>query len=149
MANKLLVLDKDGNIVHVEEFEKMLMVTDNKVGMMGNIDQKSMIGMLAMLVGDIAETYLDMEESIDTYLMACVIGANVASLSLGFIVDGLDGIEDDVKAELEGIAMEIIGAAKKASDISSVFTANTPNELSKMIGSKLMDELDEYEEGNN
>ena len=142
-------MDDDGNIVHVEEFEKMLMVTDNKVGMMGNIDQKSMLGMLAMLVGDIAEAYLDMEESLDTYLMACVIGANVASLSLGFIVDELDDIEDDVKAKLEGIAMEIIDAARRASNISNVFTTSTPSELSKMIGSKLMDELDEYEERNN
>ena len=149
MANKLIVLDDDGGIVHAGEFEKMLVVTDNKVGMMGDINQKSMTSMLVMLVNDIAETYLGTEESLDTCLLACVVGANVASLSLGFAIEELDGIGDDVKAKLENVAMEIIGAAKKASALSDVFLASTPSELSEMIGSKLMDELDEYEEKDN
>lgn len=144
----MIIIDEN-QIVHVGEFEKLLMVTDETVGMTGSIDQKCMITMMCMLASDIAETYLgEEEESLETCLMACVIGANVASLSLGFAIEELDGIEDDVREKLKGVSMEIIGAAKRAADISGLFAANTPRELREMIGSRLMDELEEYDKDN-
>lgn len=138
------------HVVQKIDFNKMIMVTDDSIGIIGIRSQKEMLQMLdsmlenlAMILTDLDKDSHDHQDLLDAVLLQGILAVNLASLALGPASE-LNEFKKE-SGKLFDITARLMGIGRDMANLSSNMHVMTEEELHEALGKSLMDELDQIE----
>lgn len=139
------------HVVQEADFNKMIMVTDDSIGIINIKSQKELLQMLdammenlAMKLINIGDDNRDHQDLLDAVLLQGILAVNLASLALGPASE-LNEFKKE-SGKLFDITARLMGIGRDMANLSPNMHVMTEEELHEAIGKSLMDELDEIEE---
>lgn len=137
-------------VVQEIDFNKMIMVTDDSIGIIGIRSQKEMLQMLdsmlenlAMILTDLDKDSHDHQDLLDAVLLQGILAVNLASLALGQASE-LNEFKKE-SGKLFDITARLMGIGRDMANLSPNMHVMTEEELHEALGKSLMDELDQIE----
>lgn len=146
---------KDDRIVkiHDENFEQGILKCGDVIGMFGFSNPMEVILQMEEVAENLAIRISGLEENDDpsendilaAVITECIIGIDLAALSLGPIAE-TEIISDEAKrARLRKHAFELIEKGKEIASICDAVHISTMDEYKRKLGELIMDELEESE----
>lgn len=134
-------------------FSKLIMVTDEFVGLVGIDGQRDLMHLLDAMLENIAiqmtgfdESHKDHQDVLDSVIMQGILAINLAILAIGPASEYKELKKESVK--LFDIMARLMGIGRDLANLSSHISVMTEDELRKALGKTLMDELTESEKHN-
>ena len=137
-------------VVQEIDFNKMIMVTDDSIGIINIKSQRELLQMLdammeslAMKLAGVDDDNHDHQDLLDAVLLQGILSVNLASLALGPASE-LDEFKRE-SSKLFDITSRLMGIGRDMANLSPNMHVMTEEELHEALGKSLMDELDEVE----
>lgn len=134
------------------KFEKVLLVTEGAVAMMGLREQKNVVFLLDRLLEKIAITAMNIDETSgvedikDAIYFQAVTAINLVMLAIGPFLEYPDFA--DKHDEIEDTLRDVTKLAMKIIRLSNDLEIELTNKTSATISEVIMDELDRWEKKN-
>ena len=131
-------------------FNKLIMVTDEFVGLVGIDGQRDLMHLLDAMLENIAiqmtgfdEEHKDHQDVLDAVIMQGILAINLATLAIG-PASGYKELEKE-SVKLFDITSKLMGIGRDLANLSPNTIVMTEDELREALGKQLMNELEESE----